>query len=101
MSLSLRTPNETALELAAKAKAKRLALNLTQEGLANRSGVTVPSLKRFERTGLISLESLLKLALVLDALNDFDAVFNSRQALPGSLDELLHTPVPRRKGRIK
>jgi transcriptional regulator with XRE-family HTH domain len=98
--MNLKTPQEVALELAARAKARRLALNLTQEGLAKRSGVTAPSLKRFEHTGLISLESLLKLALVLDALEDFEAVFKGIETQPSSLDELLNKPATRRKGRI-
>jgi transcriptional regulator with XRE-family HTH domain len=45
---------------------KRLDKNPTQEGLAKRSGVSLGSLKRFESSGHISLESLLKLALVLE-----------------------------------
>jgi hypothetical protein len=42
--------------------------------LAKRSGVSLGSLKRFETTGQISLESLLLLADVLNRLDDFDAV---------------------------
>lgn len=98
--MNLKTPQEIALELAARAKARRLALNLTQEGLAKRSGVPAPTLKRFEHTGLISLESLLKLALVLDALEDFEKPFTGNTSLPRSLDDLLKKPAPRRKGRI-
>ena len=49
-------------------------MNLSQAGLAKRSGVTLGSLKRFETTGLIAFDSLLKLALVLDCLGDFDKV---------------------------
>lgn len=49
-------------------------MNLTQEGVANRSGVSWGSVKRFESTGQVSLESLLKIALVLDCLDDFKNV---------------------------
>lgn len=101
MSLSLKTPQEVSLDLAMKARSKRLSLNLTQEGLAKRSGVTLPSLKRFERTGLISLESLLKIALALGALEDFDLLFKEKQTLSGTLDDLLHTPTPRQRGTKK
>ncbi|HEY3738453.1 MAG TPA: helix-turn-helix transcriptional regulator [Bryobacteraceae bacterium] len=78
-------------------------MNLTQEGLAQRSGVSWGSLKRFERTGLISLDALLKLALVLDCLSDFDSVcMTDRGPLAATtLDEILQTPKQRRKGRIK
>jgi len=45
--------------------------------LAKRSGVSLGSIKRFELTGQISLESLLKLAHVLNRLNDFELIFKS------------------------
>lgn len=37
--------------------------------------MSLGSIKRFERTGQISLESLLKLALVLNSLDSFNSVF--------------------------
>ena len=78
-------------------------MNLTQEGLAARSGVSWGSLKRFEHTGLIALDSLLKLAPVLDCLGDFDRVCadDGRGLTSKSLDELLSEPKSRRKGRLK
>ncbi len=82
-------------------------MNLSQKELAERSGVTWASLKRFERQGLIALESLLKLALVLGCLDDFDRLAAESQAIPAaqSLDALLAAPTPRRratgrKGRV-
>lgn len=47
----------------------------TQSELAERSGVSFGSIKRFERTGQISYESLLKIAEVLGRLEAFEAVF--------------------------
>ena len=103
MPISLKTPRDVQRELAGRFKVRRLAMNLTQEGLAARSGVSWSSLKRFEHTGLIALDSLLKLALVLGCLSDFDRVCaDDGQSLSAtSLDELLSTATPRRKGRIK
>jgi transcriptional regulator with XRE-family HTH domain len=103
MSISLKTPLDVQRELAARFKARRLAMNLTQEGLAARSGVSWSSLKRFEHTGLVSLEALLRLGLVLGCLSDFDRVCaDDGQGLSsGSLDELLSKAKQRRKGRIK
>lgn len=97
------SPHEVQQELAQRFRTRRLAINLTQEGLAERSGVSWGSVKRFERTGLIAVESLLKLALVLDCLADFDHVCaDDRKVLNGkSLDELLRQTKTRRKGRIK
>jgi transcriptional regulator with XRE-family HTH domain len=69
-----KTPQIVLKEIAAKFRVRRLALNLTQEELAARSDVSLPSLRRFERSGRIALESLLRLASVLRCLRDFDAV---------------------------
>ena len=78
-------------------------MNLTQAGLAKRSGVSLGSLKRFETTGLIAFDSLLRLALVLDCLEDFDRVAaEDDSALAGrSLDDILAADRPRKKGRLK
>ncbi len=103
LSMELKTPKDVQKELAARFKGRRLSMNLTQEGLANRSGVNWSSLKRFEHTGLIALDSLLRLALVLDCLGDFDRVCvdDGRNLASKSLDELLSEPKPRRKGSLK
>ena len=99
MIVYLRTVQEVRTGIAARFKDRRLAMNLTQGGLAARSGVTWSSLKRFERHGLIALESLLKLALVLDCLGDFDklAAESLQVAAAQSLDALLATPTSRRR----
>ena len=46
----------------------------TQLDLATKSGVSYGSIKRFERLGKISFESLLKIAEVLQRLDDFENV---------------------------
>jgi len=63
------------LHIAHQVQAKRLSLNFSQKTLSERSGVSLGVIKKFEHSGKISLESLLKLALVLDALNDFEFIF--------------------------
>lgn len=102
MSYNLRSPADVQSELRQRFRSRRLKLNLTQEGLAKRSGVTLPSLRRFERTGHIALDSLLALALVLDCLADFDKVAaEDEQSIIGrSLDSVLAQKRGRRKGRI-
>ncbi|HWE84554.1 MAG TPA: helix-turn-helix transcriptional regulator [Terracidiphilus sp.] len=103
MSVYLRTVQEVQTGIAARFKARRLAMNLTQRELAARSGVTWSSLKRFEREGLIALGSLLNLALVLDCLGDFDHLAAEVQPIPAaqSLDALLATPALRRRATGK
>jgi len=78
MDFNLLTPADLITQIAHQAKEKRLSLNLTQQSLSDRSGVSLGVLKKFERTGKISIESLLKLALVLDSLNEFAALFRPK-----------------------
>jgi transcriptional regulator with XRE-family HTH domain len=73
--LSLDISSEILLIIAKQARELRLEKNLTQEGLAKRSGVSLASIKRFERLGKISLESLLEIALVLGVLDEFKLLF--------------------------
>lgn len=97
--LNLLTPLEFLTQIAQNAKAKRLSLNLSQQNLSLRSGVSLGSIKRFERTGKISLESLLKLAWVLKSLESFNSLFAKAplQSLP-SIDAILKQ-IPRKRGR--
>lgn len=68
-------PMDVLSELAQRHRALRKQHQWSQAELAERSGVSLGSLKRFERTGKISLESLLKLSHTLNRLSDFDNVF--------------------------
>ena len=102
MAVSLKSPNDVLLEVRDRFKQRRLALNLAQAGLAKRSGVALGSLKRFETTGLIAFDSLLKLALVLDCLGDFDglAAVDVRSLAGRPLDDVLAVTRTRKKGRM-
>ena len=83
------TPSEMMETLKIKFKQRRKALGYTQPELASRSGVSLGSLKRFERFGQISLESLLKLALVLECLGEFGALCEEEEVMPDSMEDLL------------
>ena len=70
-------------------KARRLGLGLTQQGLAERSGVSLPTLRAFEQKGQISLESFLKLLMVLDGLEAMANALAPPETPFFSLDEML------------
>jgi transcriptional regulator with XRE-family HTH domain len=90
ISIPMMTPPEVAQYLAKQLQAKRLNFNLSQQTLAQRSGVSYGVLKKFERTGKISLESLLKLALTLGSLEEFTHLFvRDKPEQATSLDELM------------
>ena len=68
-------PHTLAKNIAKRVRARRLELNLTQMALSKKSGVSLGSLQRFENQAEISLKSLLKLAVALDATEEFKQLF--------------------------
>ena len=74
----IKVPSQTILEMAFRFKKIRKSQKFSQSEMALKSGVSLGSLKRFEQTGQISLESLLKLAHLIDQLSDFDAIFEEK-----------------------
>ena len=83
------SPSELMDTLKTKFRQRRKALGYTQLELSSRSGVSLGSLKRFENSGQISLESLLKLAFVLECLGDFDGVCEDRVEEFTSINQVL------------
>ena len=75
------TPPEVSKALAEKHRTLRKQLKMSQEEMAERSGVSLGSLKRFESTGKISMDSLLKLMHLLGRLNEFDNIMLVRENL--------------------
>jgi transcriptional regulator with XRE-family HTH domain len=96
MALKLTSPFDVKQDLRLRARQRRLDENLSQEGLSKRSGVSLGSLKRFERTGDISLESLLAVAFALDAETEFEGLFSNRQYR--SIEDVIAKP--RKRGRM-
>jgi len=97
----MKTPQAAGKELAARVKARRLVLNLSQEGLARRAGISTGTIKRFEKTGQISVESLLGIALVLGASDEFDNLFQPKTTAPASTDDPTEASRAPQRGRIK
>jgi transcriptional regulator with XRE-family HTH domain len=69
-------PSEIALILAGKVRSLRKEKGYSQKEFADRTGISLGSIKRFEQTGQVSLESLLKMAHLLDKLSDFENILN-------------------------
>jgi len=94
--LTLLTPGDLQRQLADRLRVLRLAMDLTQKTLALRAGVTYATLRRFERTGDISLKHLARLAHALGRLDDFDQLLKPPPA--ASMAELeAQVTRPRRK----
>ena len=93
----LTTSSELISAVASRMREARLAADLTQAGLAARAGVSLGSLRRFETTGQIALESLARLAVALSRERDFEALFVPPPI--ASLDALISPAPTRRRGR--
>lgn len=72
------TPRQIKVQIAKQAKQRRLDLDFSRKTLALKSGVPDSTIKRFETTGNISLDALLKIALVLDGLDEFGKLFERK-----------------------
>lgn len=81
---------ETLRALGARARALRLIRNLRQEELAARAGLGVATIRRFEKTGMASIEGVLRIAMALGAEQAFDKLFEAPAYT--SLDEALARP---------
>jgi len=97
---SLETPERVSKTLAARIKELRLARGWKQVTLAQRSGVSLASLRRFEESGRVSLQNLLDLAFALNRLGDFDALFQSPQASSIAELEAGEKRPTRKRGRV-
>lgn len=75
LPIDLRTPGEVARLLASRVRQLRLQRGWTQREMAERAGLTLASYRRFELSGRIALDRLLRIAVMLDALAPFDQLF--------------------------
>lgn len=88
-----------ATELAVRVRNRRLAQNLTLEGLARRSGVALGTLKKFERTGQIALVSFIRLVITLKDEAALENLLLEQKF--ETLDEVLQSGKKPKRGRIK
>ncbi|MEA2666406.1 MAG: hypothetical protein QOI11_3350 [Candidatus Eremiobacteraeota bacterium] len=87
MRPSLYSASELADLVGERAKERRLARGMRQADLAEAAGVTLSTLKRFERSGTVGFEAVARIALALGAERELAALFPPAEAR--SLDEIL------------
>jgi len=95
------TPSKAQKKLAESLRSKRLNMDLTQKGLSDRSNVALPTLRKFEQKGVISLESFLKLLMVLGGIEDLIKALKPTATEFASIKEVLKTDqqTTRKRGR--
>ncbi len=99
--ITLISPSIAQKKISQNLKERRLQMNLTQEGVSARSGVPLATLRKFEQQGVISLESLLKIMMVLGMLEAMVAATKVSHTSFSSIDEViaLETSPKRKRGR--
>lgn len=81
------SPAETGRGIAERLRELRKRKKISQQRLSEKSGVSLGSLKRFERSGEISLISLIKLASALEVQGELDHLFCDIP--PVSIEEII------------
>lgn len=77
INLYQKTWSEINNEIAGKIIRLRKRKKISQKELALRSGVSLGSVKRFEQSGEISLQSLTKIAIALDVEGELESLFDN------------------------
>ncbi len=80
-------PGEVLEDISKRVVMRRKELKITQAELAKKSGVSLASIKRFERLNQISLASLVNIAFALGCEDDFSALFSQKQY--ASIDDVI------------
>ena len=99
LALIEQSPNSVLADIAVRAKARRLEMNLTQKALASRAGISLSAYRRFESTGEIPLSKLLKISMALGSLGDFDYLFSQKRYESFSDAIQKKEESPRKRGR--
>jgi transcriptional regulator with XRE-family HTH domain len=92
--LSLKTEPDVLREVADTLRAYRLALGWRQLDLADRSGVAIATLRRFEGSGKIGFQGLAKLLVTLGLADNFLSNFKRPTRAPASIDDFLAANQP-------
>ena len=97
LSLIDKTPNLIMSGIAQRVKQRRLEKGWTQKMLAAKAGLSLPSYRRFESSGEISVRSLVKLAFALDMTDEFETLFSSKTYQ--SIDDIVKSEQTKQRKR--
>lgn len=76
-----KTTKSVSAAIAGRERAIRKQRRVSMQMLSELSGVSYASIRRFEKTGEISLSSLINIAIALDCVDDFDGLFQKQVPL--------------------
>ena len=96
-SYLLNNVDEISKQIAADFRHRRVEKGLTREQVAERAGVAVSNVVRFEQKGLISLKNLIGLAMALGYTSEIKSLFSNPKY--STMEEL--TQIRRNSGKTK
>ena len=91
--------SEVMKAVAGNVRTMRLAHNISQKEFASRVGIALPTYRRFESTGEISLSRLVEIAKFFDLAGDFKNLFTKREY--SSIEEVISERKPRKRASRK
>ena len=94
-------PKQLCLALAKRLTAIRLQKAWTREVLAKTANINVHTLKRFERSGQISLERLIAICIALDNQHEIERLFKPRQRVDADNWQAIVGPTRKRGKRAQ
>ena len=98
--IQILTPVAAQRTLADRVRDARIAMRLKQKTLADRAGVTLATLRRFEQKGEISLKYLMRICNALGRLDEFDQLLKPPPAASmAELESWVATPRRKRGSR--
>lgn len=81
--------------IAGNVRAMRLRRNISQKDFASKVGIALPTYRRFETTGEISLRKLVEIAKFFDVARDIKNLFTKREY--SSIEELIKEKTNRKR----
>jgi len=81
--------------VAGNVRAMRLRRNISQKDFASKVGIALPTYRRFETTGEISLRKLVGIAKFFDVARDFKNLFTKREY--SSIEEVIKEKTNRKR----
>lgn len=100
VSIVLMSPQEISAEIGSRLKSRRLSLRMTQAELADRTGLSVGSVKNLEaKTATCTLDIVVRASLALGLVEHFEPLFVVRPKSIAQMEQIAEAP--RQRARRK
>lgn len=91
LDLGFSTCEEILREMGGRLRAQRLAQDITQEDLAGRAGVSVGTVKNLERSGVSSLETVIRIVQALGLTDQLQSLFEVQRRSIAQMEQAQRT----------